>query len=85
MDTHQERAPEFIRLPLTGKRCSWSNLTRASLNKLILGPAPKVKSLTLRDPGAKRGVRLIHLESLLAYLHAEMNEQETKSEEGCHE
>jgi hypothetical protein len=65
--------PEFIRLPLRGA-CPWTGLTRAKLNQLILPcrennfRAP-VRSVSLAPPGKTKGVRLIHLESLLAYLH----------------
>lgn len=67
--------PEFIRLPRNGERCHFSGLSRATLNELILGTNPRVKSLYLRKPGTARGIRLIHLASLLAYLHREMARQ----------
>jgi hypothetical protein len=68
--------PEFIRLPKTGL-CPWTGLSRAKLNELILptlanGNKPPVKSVCLRKPGASKGARLIHLQSLLAYLRANM-------------
>ena len=65
--------PEFIRLPLHGP-CPWTGLTRAKLNELILPCGtnnfrPPVRSVSLAPPGKTKGVRLIYLESLLAYLH----------------
>ena len=65
--------PEFIRLPKNGL-CPWTGLSRSGMNDLILstkanGNRPPVKSVCLRRPGAKRGARLIHLRSLLDYLH----------------
>jgi hypothetical protein len=70
-----ELQPVFIRLPKTGHRCRWTGLSRTVINELILGSRPRVKSVVLRKRGAIRGVRLIHLESLLAHLHAEMVRQ----------
>jgi hypothetical protein len=66
--------PEFIRLPKSGL-CPWTGLSRAKLNQLILptasnGHKPPVKSVCLRKPGAIKGARLVHLSSLLAYLHS---------------
>ena len=50
-------------------------MSRASLNELVLGVGAPVHSVVLRREGASRGIRLIHLESLLAYLHHEMEDQ----------
>lgn len=50
-------------------------MSRASLNELILGPSAPVHSVVLRRDGASRGIRLIHLASLLSYLHSEMDAQ----------
>ena len=72
--------PAFIRLPKPGERCAWTGLSRGSLNDLILGPDPKVKSLVLARPGAKRGVRLISLCSLLDYLERLMADQALDAE-----
>lgn len=65
--------PEFIRLPLHGP-CPWTGLTRAKLNQLVLPCAANnfrapVRSVSLAPPGKAKGVRLIHLASLLAHLH----------------
>jgi hypothetical protein len=71
-ETHH---PEFIRLPRAGQRCPWTGLSRASLNELILPPCAQVRSVVLRRSGAIRGVRLISYDSLLDFLHGEMEQQ----------
>jgi hypothetical protein len=63
--------PEYLRLPKSGTRCRWTGLSRSALYELILSPRAPVKSVVLKRRGAKRGVRLIHLPSLIAYLHAQ--------------
>ena len=65
--------PEWIRLPRSGEKCPYSNLSRSTLNSLILPckankNRPVVKSSVLRQPGATRGVRLIHRASLMDYI-----------------
>jgi len=60
--------PIWIRLPKSGHACPWTGLSRSALNALILGPNPPVKSVSLKKRHAIRGTRLIHLESLLAYI-----------------
>jgi len=69
--------PEFIRLPKPFTVCPYSSLARSKMNELILpseinGHCPPVKSVCLRQPGALKGVRLVHLQSLMDYLHAQM-------------
>lgn len=74
--THAAQSkPEFIRLPKSGQRCSWTGMSRASLNELVLGSGAPVRSVVLRRDGASRGIRLIYLESLLHYLHRKMEDQ----------
>lgn len=72
-----ETLPEFVRLPKSGQRCPWTGMSRASLNELILGPGAPVSSVVLRRAGASRGIRLIHLASLLNHLHQQMELQNT--------
>lgn len=65
--------PEYIRLPKTGQLCQHTGLTRSYLNSLILPTGmnrfkPPVKSICLRQRGAKTGVRLIVYRSLLGFL-----------------
>lgn len=70
-----QRSPEFIRLPKSGQRCPFTGMSRASLNELVLGIGAPVHSVVLRREGASRGIRLIHLESLLHYLYQQMEQQ----------
>ena len=61
--------------------CPYSSLSRSTLNTLILGPNAPVRSVSLRKQYAIRGVRLIHLQSLLAYLdgpNAEQNSEQAQ-------
>ncbi len=65
--------PEYVRLPKPGKLCPWTGLARTKLNELVLPTAanrnrPPVKSVSLRKAGTDKGVRLVHLKSLLDYL-----------------
>ncbi|ADE54188.1 conserved hypothetical protein [Coraliomargarita akajimensis DSM 45221] len=67
--------PHWIRLPRSGERCSHTGLSRSALNELVLktplnGFKPPVKSISLKRPGQKRGIRLINFESLIGYLEA---------------
>ena len=71
---HQPATPEFIRLPVR-RKCPYTGLSRAKLYQLISPCAenqfrPPVKSVSLRTPGAIKGVRLIHYASLLNFLHS---------------
>ena len=59
-------APEWIRLPRPGEVEPRCGLTRGILSRLA--NEGKIKSVSLRDAGKKRGCRLIHLESLLSHL-----------------
>lgn len=65
--------PIFIRLPAPTARCPYTGLSRTTLTELTVpskenGYRPPVKSHLLAAPGAKRGIRIIDLESLMAYL-----------------
>lgn len=65
--------PLYIRLPKPGELCPYTGLSRAKLNELILPNErnhfrPLVASKSLKKEGQQRGVRLILLESLLAFL-----------------
>lgn len=72
--TNQESADEalYIRLPKPGERCPITGLGRAKLNELIL-PNPRnkhrppVESISLKQPGQTKGVRLIVRKSLLEF------------------
>ena len=58
--------PEWIRLPRPGEHEPRTGLTRSVISRLCA--EGKVKSITLRERGKLRGVRLVRLESLLGYL-----------------
>ena len=75
--------PEFVRLPKPGTLCPWTGLSRSKLNELILpsplnGYRPPVRSVSLRNRGQIRAVRLISFDSLLTYLRS----LEDSSEDG---
>lgn len=75
--------PLLVRLPKPGTLCQWTGLSRSKLNELIL-PAPlnryrpPVKSISLRNRGQVRGVRLISLDSLLSYLQTLEEQQQAE-------
>jgi len=57
--------PDWIRLPKPGMLCPWTGLSRSKLWEVL--QIGSVRHIVLLKPGAKRGARLIKLESLLAY------------------
>ena len=61
--------PEFIRLPKPSTLCPWTGLSRSKMWQVLEGG--HVKTVCLRRPGAAKGARLVHLESLLSYLHGQ--------------
>jgi hypothetical protein len=66
-------APEYIRLPRPKTRCPVTGLARTTLEELVVpcarnGNRPPVISRVVKQPHATRGIRLIHLPSLLAYI-----------------
>ena len=65
--------PRYLRLPRPRERDPVFGLSRGTMNALVLptrrnGGNPPVRSLVVRRPGAKSGVRLIDVESLQSYL-----------------
>ena len=67
-----EPRPELIRLPKPGQRDPYFSLSRSYWNLLLLpceinGFKPPIKSISLRRPGTKYGVRLVSFASALAY------------------
>jgi hypothetical protein len=58
-------------------------MSRATLNELVLGSGAPVHSVVLRRQGASRGIRLIHLESLLQYLYQKMESQINSTQDNC--
>jgi hypothetical protein len=68
--------PEFIRIPSKGL-CPWTGLSRAKIYQLM--SEGKLRTVCLRKRGATRGTRLIHLQSLLDYLKAQMEGGERRA------
>ena len=62
----QAARPEFVRMPKPGCVCPWCGLGRSHL--YALAKEGKIKTLSLRKRGAARGVRLVKLDSVFAYL-----------------
>ena len=59
--------PEFIRLPKPSTLCPWTGLSRTKMWELL--ETSNIKTVCLRRPGAAKGARLVHLQSLLDYLY----------------
>lgn len=84
----EELQPEisavWVRMPYRGV-CRYTGLGRSKMTALIRSPKrgekPPVRSVLLREPGAKRGVRLVHLPSLLSYLDSLSLQQVTNTSE----
>ena len=69
----RQARPEFVRLPPPGERCCYTGLSRSTLCELCVpcaanGNHPPVVSHVLRKRGAARGIRVISLVSLIAYI-----------------
>lgn len=80
--SEQPRAPrpEFIRLPKSGSLCPWTGLSRSKLNELVLPSPlnrfrPPVRSVSLRNRGQVKAVRLVAFDSLMGYLRRLETEQ----------
>jgi hypothetical protein len=56
----------WVRMP--GNREKLEGLSRATLYKVIRDKSRGVVSISLKEPGAERGIRLLGLRSLRAYL-----------------
>lgn len=69
--------PEWLQLPKSGHRCQVSGMSRSAINSLILPTAangfkPPVLSRSLKSHKyASRGVRLVNVASLLAYIESQ--------------
>jgi hypothetical protein len=65
--------PKWIRAPKSGTE-HWTGLNRSKLYELA--GKGLIKSISLREPGQKRGTRLFHLESIFdLYERMEANAQ----------
>ena len=60
--------PEWIRFPKAGKLCPFTGLTRSFLYSLATDG--KIKTLSLRERGKARGVRLISYDSLIGFINS---------------
>ena len=67
---------EFLRLPRPRERCPISGLSRTTLIELL--EAGKIRGLTIRRPGAIRGIRLIVKSSLLSHLYDLAGQQQSE-------
>jgi hypothetical protein len=76
---------EFMRLPPSGQQDPIFGLKRSYLNLLILpcrenSFRPPVKSIVLRRTRARKGIRLIEIASLRAYIRQQLDAAETGAE-----
>ncbi len=72
---------EWLRLPAPRTRCQLSSMSRTTLNEAI--ERGDVRAITVRQPGATRGIKLINRASLVAWLAKLDAEQNgTGNEEG---
>lgn len=60
--------PIFIRLPK--KRCPYSSLSRSSLLRFIYEPSNRIETLLVKVGKSRKGLRLIHFDSLINALRA---------------
>jgi len=76
---------EWIRLPKPGARCRLSSLSRTSLNEAVA--RGEIRSITVRQPGSTRGIKLLNKASLAAWLNRldqEQNGPGTQPAGGAH-
>lgn len=71
---------DWARMPANGQRLE--GLSRPALYRLLDDPAAGVVSVSLRQPGAARGVRLIGRRSLRAWIARQAAEQLAARVEG---
>ena len=64
---------EWMRLPAPGLRDRMTGLSRTTLNEVI--ERGEVQAVTIRAPGAGRGIRLINIASVRAWL-ARLSEEQ---------
>jgi hypothetical protein len=65
---------EWVRLPAPRSRCRLTQMSRTTLNEAI--ERGDIRAITIRQPGATRGIKLLNRASLLAWfgkLDAEQN------------
>jgi hypothetical protein len=66
VDSPDPETEIWVRMP--GNREKLEGLSRASLYKVIRDKRRGVVSISLKEPGTERGIRLLGLRSLRAYL-----------------
>lgn len=69
--------PEYIPIPRPGTKCPYCGLSRSGIYNLIRpykvnGYKAVVNSSVVRLPGKKRGRRMVHYDSLMEYLGAQV-------------
>ena len=74
----EHSAPEFIRIPKSGP-CPHTGLCRSTMYGLLIpteenGHTPPVKSVSLRKRGQVKGTRLVVYQSLIDYLHGQVEQ-----------
>ena len=65
--------PEWIRLPREGSNCVFTGLSRSYIAGLIR--EGKIRSRTLRNRGASRGIRLISYDSIMDFIKGSSEER----------
>jgi hypothetical protein len=73
--------PEWMRLPAPRARCLLTGLSRTGLNEAI--ERGEIRAITVRQPGATRGVKLVNVASVRAWLTRLDAEQNTLARETC--
>jgi hypothetical protein len=73
--TLARQLPIYIRLPEAGDLCPWTSLSRSTLNSLIRGASPLVRSYSVY-PGKKHSARLIDFLSLVQYLEGRQQQEQ---------
>jgi hypothetical protein len=72
---------ERFPLPAPRARCLLTGLSRTTINELV--ERKVIRGITVRQPGATRGIKLINKASLLGYLAQLDSEQNGTGEQGA--
>jgi hypothetical protein len=59
---------QWTKPPASGQQCPYSGLGRTSTYRLIGRSNGSIRSVSLKQPGTKRGTRLFSVPDILAYL-----------------
>lgn len=76
-----EMKPSYVPVPLPGKRCHHTNLSRDVIMSLITGPRAPVDCLEIRADNGKLTKRLVKLSSLIGYLDLQLEKQKKEREQ----